>query len=218
VATRTTDYLQAIEHLPAGATLVIPRASWEEYEQLLQDLVDRPGLRVTYGAGMLEIKSPSAEHEEYKDFILRLVQVASEELGLPLETRGSTTWKSPRIRQGLEPDTCFYVAHAMHVIGKRTIDLDVDPPPDIAVEIDVTNESLRKFDMYAELAVPEMWRYDGRTVRFYALDGKHYEDVAESRFFRGLTAASLTDALDRSKRDGQTTALAAFRARLRGDR
>lgn len=71
MGTRTADYLDAIEHLPDGTILVIPQSSWDEYERLLADLVDWPGMRVTYDRGRLEIMSPSREHEEYKEFIAR---------------------------------------------------------------------------------------------------------------------------------------------------
>lgn len=208
---RTTDYLEAIEHLPDGTMLVIPRASWEEYEQLLADLVEWPGMRVTYDRGRLDIRSPSAEHEEYKEFITRLVHVACDVLGLPLEARGSTTWKRQPAQQGTEPDACFYIANAHRVIGTRNIDLESSPAPDIAVEIDISNESLSKFAIYAGLGVPEVWRYDGMTARFYGLADGRYHEIADSRFLRGLTAAVLTDALGRSKTQGQTVALAACR-------
>lgn len=195
--------------------LVISQASWEEYERLLADLTGRPGIRVTYDRGRLEIMSPSPEHEEYKDLILRIVHVASEELGVPLETRGSTTWKRRSDQHGLEPDTCFYIANAHRVVGKRTLDLESDPAPDIAVEIDLTTESLSKLPIYAALGVPEVWRYDGRTTRFHAHADEGYREVPESQFLRGLTSAILTDVLAASKTSGQTAALAAFRRRFR---
>jgi Uma2 family endonuclease len=215
VRTRTADYLEAIEHLPDGALLVIPQSSWEEYERLLEDLVGRPGVRVTYDRGRLEIMSPSPEHEEYKELILRIVHVASEELGVPLETRGSTTWKREPAQQGTDPDTCFYIANAPRIVGKRHIDLEADPAPDVAVEIDLTNESLGKFPIYAALGVPELWRYDGKTARFYELANGRYREIAESRFLGRLTTAMLADALARSRTDGQTAAITAFRRTFR---
>lgn len=127
VGSRTADYLEAVEHLPQGAMLVIPQASWEEYERLLDDLTGWPGVRVTYDRGRLEIASPSPEHEEYKELILRIVHVTSEEFGVPLETRGSTTWKRRSDQRGLEPDTCFYIANAHRVVGRRTLELGSDP-------------------------------------------------------------------------------------------
>ena len=213
VSTRATDYRDAIEHLPEGATLVFRDFTWAEYEQLLEDIAE-PGLRVTYDEGRLEIMSPSQEHEEYKDLILSLVRVLSAVRGIAVETRGSATWKRPAIRKGTEPDTCFYVANAPRIIGKRTIDLDADPPPDVVVEIDITNESLSKFPIYAALGVPEIWRYDGTAVHLYERAGNGYRTITESPSFPGLTATILAGALDQSKREGQTAALETFRQRL----
>src|SRR5207253_251827 len=115
-----------------------------------------------YDEGRLEIMSPVPEHEEYKDSLYRMVLVFAEINAIEIETRGSATWKREKLRKGSEPDTCFYVANAARIIGRRTIDLEVDPPPDIAVEIDTTNESLSKFSIYSALRVPEIWRYDGQ--------------------------------------------------------
>jgi Uma2 family endonuclease len=135
MGTRTADYLEAIGHLPAGATLTLHSVEWDEYEQLLSDLVERPGLRVAYDEGTLEIVSTSAQHEKHKDLILQLVRVLAEASGFTLESVGSTTWKRPALRKGAEPDTCFYVANALQIIGKAGIDLEVDPPPDIVEQL-----------------------------------------------------------------------------------
>src|SRR2546423_4755309 len=131
--------------------------SWDEYERLLSNLTGWFGIHVTYVVGNVQIMSPSHEHEEYKEFVLRLAQAISDEIGITLETRGSATYKQKRLAKGAEPDTCFYVQNASRIIGKRKIDLDVDPPPDVVVEIDLTNESLSKFNIYAAFGVPEIW-------------------------------------------------------------
>jgi Uma2 family endonuclease len=208
-------YADAIDHLPVGATLVVPNASWEQYEDLLHELGDRPGLSVSYDEGRLQVMSPSAEHEEYREFILSIARTLSEELGVPLETRGSTTWKRPALQKGVEADTCFYVAQAARIIGKRTIDLGVDPPPDVVVEIDMTSPSLDEFGIYAVLGVPEIWRYDGRHAQMFELRGERYSEVDGSRFFPGLSAAMLAEFLELSKTHGQTGALKLVRQRAR---
>ena len=105
---------------------------------------------------------------------------------------------------------------APHAIGKTAVDLESDPPPDVVVEVDITNESLSKFSLYAVLGVPEIWRYDGKTAQFYELVGDTYRVEPESRFFRGLTPAILVEALDQSRTAGQTAALDAFRRRIGG--
>jgi Uma2 family endonuclease len=215
VSTRTADYLETIEHLPEGATLVVRDVTWDDYERLMGQIIDRAGVRVSYDDGRLEIVTTSTEHEEYKEVILLVARVFCEERDITLESRGSATWKRRALQKGVEPDTCFYVANAGRIIGKRTIDLETDPPPDIAVEIDVTRDSSRKFSISAALGVPELWRYDGTTALFYELDGGSYRITAGSRFLPGLTPSMLADALDHSKREGQTVALATFRRRLR---
>ncbi|MBA2733151.1 MAG: Uma2 family endonuclease, partial [Acidobacteria bacterium] len=178
MSTETVGYMDAIAHLPAGATLRLPCVSWEEYEELLSQLSDHPGTRVSYDARKVEIMSPLPEHEEYKDFILRLAQVISDESGITLETRGSATYRQKRLAKGAEPDTSFYVQNAARIIGQRTIDLEVDPPPDVVVEIDTTNESLSKFNIYAALGVPEIWRYDGEQAHIYQLTDQAYDEVS----------------------------------------
>ena len=214
VSTPSAVYVEAIDHLPPGSILVVPNVSWEQYEDLLTDIGDRPGVRVSYNEGRLQVMSPSDEHEDCKNFILRLAQTLSEELGLPLETRGSATWKRRTLRKGVEPDTCFYVANAHRVIGRRRIDLEVDPPPDVVVEIDVTNESLSKFLIYAALGVPEIWRYDGTRVQMFGLDGDAYVGADGSRFFPGVSCSMLLEFLDLSKARGQTEALKLVRQRI----
>jgi Uma2 family endonuclease len=218
VHVETAGYLEAVQHLPEGATLIIRRASWEDYERLLDDLRDRPRLRVSYDDGAIEVTSPLPEHEEYVRFIEDLVRAVADELGVMLEKRGSATWKRRRLAKGAEPDASFYIANAPRIIGRGEIDLDRDPPPDVVLEIDVSNESLSKFPIYAALGVPEIWRYDGATVRFYQLAGDVYREIGESRFVAGLTPVMMGTALERSKSEGQTTALHALRREWRADR
>ena len=174
MSTQTANYLDAIEHLPDGATLVIHQFSWDDYERLLEELRERPHLRVSYDRGRLEVMSPLPEHEEYARFIDDLVRAFSDVHGLKLQKYGAATWKRQRLARGAEPDACYYVANAERVIGKRQFNLEIDPPPDIVVEIDITNESLSKFSIYAALTVPEIWRYDGKTIQFYELAGNQY--------------------------------------------
>ncbi len=216
MSTRTTPYLDAIEHLPDGATLVIHQASWDDYERLLEDLSDRPHLRVSYDCGKLEIMSPSPEHEEYAELIDDLVLLFSETLDVKLEKRGKATWKRRQLAKGVEPDACYYVASADRIIGRRKIDLETDPPPDIVVEIDITNESLSKFPIYAALGVPEIWLYDGKkNMQFYELARGAYREIPESRFLAGLKPLILIEALEQSRTEGQTAARRAFRQRLK---
>ena len=152
-----TDYLTAIAHLADGGVLRLEQISWDVYEDLLNHLGDRPGYRVSYNRGRLEIMSPLPEHEEFKEMFLLFARIVAEELGILLETRGSATYKQKRQSQGVEPDTSFYVQNATAMIGKRPIDLELDPPPDVVVEIDIPTASSSKFPIYASIGMPEIW-------------------------------------------------------------
>jgi Uma2 family endonuclease len=215
VSTRTADYLDAIDHMPQGSTLVIQQASWDDYECLLQDLRDRHSLRVSYDQGRLEIMSPLPEHEEYGRCIDLLMRAFAQAHKIKVQNYGAATWKRQSLNRGAEPDSCYYVANAVRVIGKRDFDLEKDPPPDVVVEIDITNESLSKFPIYGALGVPEIWRYDSKKVQFYELTRNRYREVSTSASFPGLLPAMLASALEKSKTDGQDAALESFVSQIR---
>ena len=211
----TSDYLEAIEHLPDGAMLRLEDISWEEYEQLLSQLAEWRGMRVSYDRGRVEIMSPSFQHEKFIAFISGVGRVLAEEMDLTVEAAGATTYKQESLLKGSEGDESFYVQNATAIIGKRQIDLDIDPPPDVVVEVDITNESLSKFPIYAAFLVPEIWRYDGKQARIYHLINQTYVERDASLSFPLLTAQAMTEFLERTKTQGQTAALAAFRQWVR---
>ena len=215
MATQTLNYLDAIAHLPAGGTLILNDVPWDEYEQLLADLGESAGVRVSYDQGRLEIMSPSSRHERFVQLITLLVWTAAEEMDLVIEGLGSTTYKQEWLARGVEPDACFYISNAKAIIGKERIDLRTDPPPDIVVEIDVSRESTRKLAIYAGMSVPEVWRYDGQQAHIYQLAGRDYVEVDASPTFSDLTAEVLSRVLEQSKIEGQTAAQRSFRAWLR---
>ena len=210
MATQTSDYLGAIEHLPVGGELVLTDVSWESYEQLLTELGDSCGLRISYDQGRMEIMSPSQEHEEYKEFISRLVYVIAEELLVEVEGLGSTTFKQQWLERGVEPDACFYIQNARIAIEKR-IDLRTDPPPDVVVEIDVSRDSRSKLSIYQGMKVPEVWLYDESRLLFLHLSNDCYVEKASSLAFPLITSEALTTFLERSKTEGQTTVARTFR-------
>src|SRR5712691_6637300 len=199
MSAQTASYIEAIEHLPTGATLRIPQVSWEDYDQLLADLGDDYHVRVSYDCGRLEIMSPLPEHGEFAEVVQDIAREITRELGVKLEARGSMTIRSAWQAKGAEPDTCFYVQNAARIIGKRSLDFNTDPPPDIVVEIDLTNVSQPKFPIYAALRVPEIWRYDGSQAYFYHFAGEQYVETSHSRSFPFLTSAVLAQFIEQSK-------------------
>jgi Uma2 family endonuclease len=154
--------------------VVLKHISWQTYQSLIVDLEREPAIRLTYDRGTLEIRMPLAPHETYKKIIGRLIEAATEELDLEIRSLGSLTCSREDLAKGLEPDQCYYIQNEKKVRGIDRIDLAKLPPPDLAVEIDITSSSLDRFSIYADLKVPEIWRYDGRSLVIYGLVGSEY--------------------------------------------
>jgi Uma2 family endonuclease len=184
---------------PPEQRVVLRNVSWETYERLLAENLDNSSPRFTYDRGVLEIMSPSAEHEWYNRLICDLVKLLARKLRVDVLDLGSTTFKREDVERGFEPDSCFYVAHAGHVRGKSRIDLAVDPAPDIVVEVVVTHPSLSKFPLCAQFGVPEIWSYDGNRLLMYGLTGSEYVEMPASRALPGLTSIELTEFLELGK-------------------
>ena len=161
-------------------------ASWRLYERLLKDIGNRP-IRVTYYRGSIEIMSPLLKHERWKRRIVRMIDVACLELGVPVEGLGSTTFRKEAKKVGLEPDECYYVQNAAVVRGKDRLDLAVDPPPDLAVEIDITRRSIKRQPVYAALCVPELWRWNGKSLTVLLLRESRYVASPNSPAFPFLS-------------------------------
>ncbi|HEV3258412.1 MAG TPA: Uma2 family endonuclease [Gemmataceae bacterium] len=182
----------ATVHAPSDQRFVLPGVSWRTYERLLRAFADRPGVRLTYDRGTLELMTLSHEHESLNYLLARLIDALTEELALPVKGGRSTTFRRRKRRRGLGPDSCWWIASEPLVRGKTEIDLRRDPPPDLGLEIDVTHSSLNRLAIYAALRVPEVWRLEGHTIVCYLLgsDGR-YTTAAVSLAFPGLTVADL---------------------------
>lgn len=189
----------AIVVSPPEQRIVLENITWDVYERLLAAHRDRSVPRFTYDRGRLEIMSPSAEHEELKHLIALYVEVIAEELSINVRGLGSTTFRREDMQRGFEPDACFYVQNAGRIRGKTELDLTVDPPPDVVIEIDLTSPSLAKFPIFAQLGVPEIWRYDGRRWQIFRRADAAYVEQAESLAFPSLTAEILTVFLAESR-------------------
>lgn len=218
MTTQTLNYLDAITRLPPGGTLILTDVPWEEYEQLLSDLGDCYAARITYDQGRLEIMSPSSKHERFAQLITLLAWTAAEESNVDIESLGSTTYKQEWLAKGVEPDACFYITNAASIIGKERIDLRIDPPPDIVVEIDISHESTRKLAIYAGMGVPEVWRYDGKRAHIYQLVGQDYLAVNASLVLPVFTTDVLARFLEQGKTEGQTAVRRSFREWLQAQK
>jgi Uma2 family endonuclease len=152
----------------ADQRVVLRGISWQTYESLVNEL-EGQHLRLTYDEGLLEIMSPSPRHGKTGVLIARLVEMFTFERNIPLVGLGDTTWRREALAKGLEADECYYIANAEWAAPREEFDLDVDPPPDLAVEVDITRSSLDKQSIYAALGVPELWRYEDEKLTIVTL-------------------------------------------------
>ncbi len=178
---------------PVGQRVIVQGISWETYTCLVSDFTDSRGVRMAYDQGTLEFMAPSFNHEQVADLLADVVKAVAEAREFDLVSAGSTTFKREGIKRGFEPDASFYLHHAAAVHGHRAVDLDVDPPPDVIIEIDLSHTSLDKFPIYAALAVPEVWRYDGQQVHIYRQTDDTYTTVSASTILPGVTPIQLTE-------------------------
>ena len=196
---------------PAEQRVVLHNIGWNTYERLLADHENNSAPRFTYDRGELEIMSPNPEHERINRTIDLFVEVVAEELGLDTENLGSTTFRREDLKRGFEPDTCFYVQNEDQVRGKDRIDLAVDPPPDLVIEIDITSPSFSKLPIYAQIGVPEVWRYDGERMTILVLEDSAYAETTESIVLPPVTSSVLTDFIEKSKTARRTVWLKVVR-------
>ncbi|MGH9799624.1 MAG: Uma2 family endonuclease [Blastocatellia bacterium] len=209
---KAREFLPSIKSLLPGGTLIYQDVGWEEYECLLEDMGAGYSARISYDHGKLEIHMPLPIHDYMKICLSDLIRATADELEVDLNGFGSTTFKYKDWLQGLEPDACYYLSNDPRVLGVRRFDPNVPPPPpDIAIEVDITSESLSRFHIYQRLGVPEIWRCDERQFQFYHLTESGYVESSASHAFPLLTGQVLLQFLERCIADGQSMALREFR-------
>lgn len=204
--------------LPTTPKFQLTGISWETYESLLRDISQHRRFRLTYYRGTLDLMVPSPEHERYKKVIGRFVETLAEELEIAIEPFGSTTFKKPELA-GVEPDECFYVRNLDAIRGLRRFDSDRDPPPDLAIEIDIASSSKNRLATYAEIGIAEVWRYDGNRLVVYQLENGDYVEGDRSGIFPTVPISQIAEFLDRSLETDYLTLVRQFQAWIRhGDR
>lgn len=195
--------------------VLLRNISWQTYQSLLKDFEQQPGMRLTYDRGLLEIMMPLAPHETSKKLLGRLVETLTEELEIEIRSLGSLTCDREDLARGLEPDQCYYIQNEAAVRNRERIDLTQDPPPDLAIEVDITSSSIDQLAIYAALGVPEVWRYDGQTLTMYHLEAGVYECHDRSLSLPQLTASKVMQLLALSQTMGETSLVRQFRQWVR---
>lgn len=197
-----------------GQQLLIEDVSWLQLENILAELGEGRAARLSYSNGILEIMVPLPEHEKNKEIIGDMIKILLSERGINYDALGSTTLKNERMTQAVEPDACFYIQNQAAVIGKNRLDMIVDPPPDLAIEIDLTART--QLDNYQILGVPELWRYTRRGLQINVLQGGQYIASDSSPTFPDIPIIELINRyVQQNQVSGSSQAIQAFRNWLR---
>ncbi|ABW26296.1 Uma2 family endonuclease [Acaryochloris marina] len=191
--------------LPAEQRLTLNNIDWKTYENILAAFGEHRAVRLHYSAGVLELMVPLEAHENPSDVIGVFIRTLAFESGQNIKGMASTTLRRKELLKGAEPDRCYYIQNESVVRG-RTVDLDVDPPPDLVVEVDISHTDINKNDLYAQLGVPELWRFDGQILRIYQLEQGQYQDAPVSPTFPWVTLERFYHFLQQCKTVGETPA------------
>lgn len=198
----------------AEQRVILDHISWSTYLAILKDAEGCRG-RIAYDRGVLEIMSPSKVHEHIKRLIGRMIEAFTEELNIAIESASATTFKREDMERGFEPDECYYIQYANQIRAKDHIDMTVDPPPDLILEVDMSGSSLNKFGIYRALGIPEVWRHDGTTLHLYALHDAGYLEVQHSTVLPQFPLAQLNFCLTQRSVLGETQLIRQFRTWVR---
>lgn len=180
--------------------LVLDNISWQTYQALGSALQDR-NLHLTYDQGLLEIMVISPEHERWKGLFGLLVFTLARYFRMKIGVFGSFTHQRQDLARGLEPDQCFYLASLAAVRGKKKINLKRDPPPDLAIEVDITRSSLDRMAIYAALGVGEVWRFDGKVLQVHLLQAGAYQISESSPTFPDVPVTEVVQFLHLGQRE-----------------
>jgi Uma2 family endonuclease len=206
-----------VEPPAEGHRVLLHNVSWASYVAIGNALPDHPGLRMTFDRGNLEIMTTSPLHEIYKKRLGRLVETLAEEFGHAIATAGNMTFQREDLDRGLEGDDCFWIAHEREMRGKKTWEPDEDPPPDLILEIEISRSALNRMAMYAALKVPEVWCFDGTSLRVYLLQADHtYRRADRSPTFPTVPLEGIVPFLELSEATDFLGMVRAFREWLRG--
>ncbi|UZQ52959.1 Uma2 family endonuclease [Trichothermofontia sichuanensis B231] len=191
--------------VPPGQRLLIQDVNWSEFEAILDELGEKRASRIVYSDGTLEIRMPLPKHEREKSIRGDIVKILLDELDMDCECFGSTTFKRQAMNYDIEPDECFYIQNHQAMIGKDRLDLSIDPPPDLAIEVDVTSKT--EIDAYTRLGIPERWVYEGTELKIYRLQAGAYQSSTTSPTFPKLPILEwVSEVLEQSQELGRSPA------------
>ena len=195
---------------PTDAVVRLDDVSWETYRQL-RDSPQNEAVRMAYDQGTLYLMSPSKRHERVSELLSQLVVEWALAKSIEFQSCGSVILRRDDLEKGLEPDKCFYLQHEAAVRDQDELDLSIDPPPDLVIEVEVTYLSERKLTIFAAIGVPEVWRWRNETLQVLRLERNRYIEVRQSRALPGFPISRATALIQRRRRLGNMSLLREFR-------
>lgn len=211
ITAKTVALARAAQKLSCEQRFRMSFIPWSTY-LAISDLLPERHIRLTYEDGELEFMTVSPEHERRKKLLARLLEALPEVLDIDIASGGSMTFRRETIECALEPDECYWIAHERAARNFESFNLEHDPPPDLAIEVEISRSLLNRVGIYAQLGVPELWRFDGQTLLFCVLgSGKRYRDREKSLAFPFLRAAQLQPFLFPPAGESETKTVRRFR-------
>ncbi len=199
---------------PSETRTLVENVRWETYVALADDRRSCVP-RITYDRGLMELMSPKKVHEMVKTLLGRLVAAYAEVCEIEILSVASTTFRRQDLKRGFEADEAFYVEHAEAMRAKDEIDLSIDPPPELVIEVEITASAIRKLDLFAKLGVAEVWRHDGEQLRAYHLVGDSYQQVEQSIVLDGFPLAQAQAIVQQRNKQGEVALVRDFRNSIR---
>ena len=192
---------------------ILENVSWESFVALA-DAREGSVPRMTYNEGVLELMSPKRKHENFGCLIRRMIEAYSEVKGIEILSVASVTVKRSDLKKAYEADESYYVTNIDRVLAKEELDFEVDPAPDLVVEVEFTSSAIDKMELFAAMQVREVLRHDGTSVQFYRLVNGQYDLIPSSFELPGLEASLINRFLDQRLQAGETTLIRAFRSAI----
>lgn len=190
--------------------MVLENVAWETYVALADQ---RRGSvpRMTYDNGVLELMSPKREHENIGCLVGRMVETYSEVKNIEIISVASVTVKRSDLSKAFEADESYYITNALPLLPKKELNFEVDPPPDLVIEVEITSSAIKKMQLFAEMHVLEVWRHDGRSLEMFRWVNDTYQKIETSWQLPGLTAQRINETLALRGTLGETRLIQEFR-------
>jgi Uma2 family endonuclease len=192
-------------------SVLMEDVSWDYYSHTLQELGPSRGTRIIYDQGRMEIVTTSNMHERIKKVIARLLEMYAYQTKIDIVGDGTLTLRRESLRRGLEPDECYYVQTPAPAITEGEFDLSINPPPDLAIEVEVSQTVISKIPIYASLGISEVWKYAaGKITPLHLTPTGAYQPSSKSIAFPNLDMGRFSEFVAQALSEGNQKALDAL--------